>query len=232
MEEKELDLSDILNSLKKRWKIICSITIIGVIVSLMITFCLITPKYTVSTKLFIGKENAENQLSKSESDYSSNDIQMYQKILQTYADIIETRTLISTALEKEDIDLKSTDVLENLTVTPKDDTQIIEITYEDKNPYMAKEILEAISYEFINYSNILIPNANIQVVEEIFLPEKPSSPNKPLNIAIGFVVGLILGLLTALFLDYSDNTFEDKRKLEKEIGITVIGDIPNFDILK
>lgn len=230
MEEREIDLTDILNCLRKRWVIIASVTAISVVVTIIITFCLITPKYAASTKLFIGKENSESKINENDSSYNSSDIQMYQKILQTYADIIQTRTLISKVIEEKDVDLKSTDVLKNLTVTPKEDTQIIEVMYVDKDPYLAKEMLEAISSEFINYSERLISNANIQVVEDVFLPEKASSPNKPLNIVVGLFGGIILGVLAALFLEYIDNTFEDKRKLEREIGITVIGDIPSMDL--
>ena len=230
MEEREIDICDILTSLRKRWKVIALATALGIIISMVVTFLIITPKYTASTKLFIGKENSESV--KDNNMYNNNDIQMYQKILQTYADIIQTRTLVTSSLEKNDINMNSIDVLKNLKVTPKDDTQIIEVTYVDEDPYRAKDVLESISNEFINYSSSLISNANIQIVEDIYLPEKPSSPNNVLNITIGFFAGLIMGLVLSLSLDYIDNTFSDKKALENGIGITVIGDIPSFDMFK
>ena len=230
MEEREIDICDILTSLRKRWKVIALATALGIIISMVVTFLIITPKYTASTKLFIGKENSESV--KDNNMYNNNDIQMYQKILQTYADIIQTRTLVTSSLEKNDINMNSIDVLKNLKVTPKDDTQIIEVTYVDEDPYRAKDVLESISNEFINYSSSLISNANIQIVEDIYLPEKPSSPNNVLNITIGFFAGLIMGLVLSLSLEYIDNTFSDKKALENGIGITVIGDIPSFDMFK
>lgn len=230
MGEREIDICDILTSLRKRWKVIALATALGIIISMVVTFLIITPKYTASTKLFIGKENSESVSDK--NTYNNNDIQMYQKILQTYADIIQTRTLVTSSLEKNDINMNSIDVLKNLKVTPKDDTQIIEVTYVDEDPYRAKDVLESISNEFINYSSSLISNANIQIVEDIYLPEKPSSPNNVLNITIGFFAGLIMGLVLSLSLEYIDNTFSDKKALENGIGITVIGDIPSFDMFK
>lgn len=230
MEEREIDLSDILTSLRKRWKVLVLSTVLGIIISLIVTFLIVTPRYTASTKLFIGKENSESV--KDNNLYNNNDIQMYQKILQTYADIIQTRTLVTSSLEKNDIDMNSMDVLKNLKVIPKDNTQIIEVTYVDEDRYRAKEVLESISSEFVNYSNSLISNANIQIVEDIYLPEKPSSPNNILNVTIGFFSGVILGLVLSLSLEYIDNTFSDKKNLENSIGITVIGDIPSFDMFK
>lgn len=230
MEEREIDISDILTSLQKRWKVIVLTTVLGIVISMVVTFLIITPKYTASTKLFIGKENSES--ASDNNVYNNNDIQMYQKILQTYADIIQTRTLVTSSLEKADINMNSVDVLKNLKVTPKDDTQIIEVTYVDENPHRAKDVLESISSEFINYSSSLISNANIQMVEDIYIPEKPSSPNNSLNITIGFLAGVIMGLVLSLSLEYIDNTFSDKKALENGIGITVIGDIPSFDMFK
>lgn len=230
MEEREIDVKEVLKSLQRRWKIIVFITVLGILVSMIVTFLVITPKYTASTKLFIGKENSEGIADS--NNYNSSDIQMYQKIVQTYADIIQTRTLITSAMNDSNVDIDVGDILKNLKVTPKEDTQIIEVRYIDKDPYMAKLVLEAISNEFIKYSNTLISNSNIQIVEEIFLPEKASSPNNTLNIVIGFLFGIVGGVIFALLLEYIDNTFADKKKLEKEIGITVIGDIPSFDMFE
>lgn len=230
MEEREIDVKEVLKSLQRRWKIVFFVTVLGILISMIVTFLVIEPKYTASTKLFIGKENSEGIANS--NNYNSNDIQMYQKIVQTYADIIQTRTLITSAMNDSNIDIDVSDILKNLKVTPKEDTQIIEVRYIDKDPYMAKLVLEAISNEFIKYSNTLISNSNIQIVEEIFLPEKASSPNNTLNIVIGFLFGIVGGVIFALLLEYIDNTFADKKKLEKEIGITVIGDIPSFDMFE
>lgn len=230
MEEREVDIKEVLKSLQRRWKIVFFVTVLGILISMIVTFLVIEPKYTASTKLFIGKENSEGIANS--NNYNSNDIQMYQKIVQTYADIIQTRTLITSAMNDSNVDIDVGDILKNLKVTPKEDTQIIEVRYIDKDPYMAKLVLEAISNEFIKYSNTLISNSNIQIVEEIFLPEKASSPNNTLNIVIGFLFGIVGGVIFALLLEYIDNTFADKKKLEKEIGITVIGDIPSFDMFE
>lgn len=230
MEEREVDIKEVLKSLQRRWKIVFFVTVLGILISMIVTFLVIEPKYTASTKLFIGKENSEGIANS--NNYNSNDIQMYQKIVQTYADIIQTRTLITSAMNDSNVDIDVSDILKNLKVTPKEDTQIIEVRYIDKDPYMAKLVLEAISNEFIKYSNTLISNSNIQIVEEIFLPEKASSPNNTLNIVIGFLFGIVGGVIFALLLEYIDNTFADKKKLEKEIGITVIGDIPSFDMFE
>jgi capsular polysaccharide biosynthesis protein len=81
-------------------------------------------------------------------------------------------------------------------------------------------------------STDLISNANVKIVESVTLPESPVSPNKKLNIAVAFALGLMVGVGLALLLEFMDNTFKDKEQIEKIVGIPTLGSIPNFDSMK
>ena len=52
-----------------------------------------------------------------------------------------------------------------------------------------------------------------------------------MNIAIAFLLGLIVSLGLVLLLEYLDNTYKNKEQLEKELDIPVLGEIPDVDIL-
>ena len=228
MNEEIIRIEDIIDVLKKRWKIIASITIIATVVSAIISFFVISPKYEASTKLFIGKEQSQN----ADQSYSNNDVQMYQKLLKTYAEVIATNDLVGRALDEANLNLNSLDVLGNLTVTPRADTEILEISYINTDPELAKEVVESVTNEFINYSTELIPNGNVQVIEEVRVPENPVSPNKKLNIAIAFLLGLMVSVGFSFLIEFMNNTFKTKEQLESQLGLPVIGVIPNEDEFK
>jgi polysaccharide biosynthesis transport protein len=67
---------------------------------------------------------------------------------------------------------------------------------------------------------------NISIVDRATQPLFPRSPNLMLNIAIALLGGLLLGVLTALGLDYLDDSFRSPEDIEREIGLAVIGVIP------
>jgi polysaccharide biosynthesis transport protein len=67
---------------------------------------------------------------------------------------------------------------------------------------------------------------NISIVDKASLPEFPRSPKLSLNLALGLISGLLLGLLSALGLDYLDDSFKVPEDIEREIGITVLGVSP------
>lgn len=220
MEEQEIRLDEFFDALKKRWFMIVSITLAATIISAAISFFLIKPKYAASTKLFIGKEEAESQ------GYNQNDVTMYQKLMKTYSATIKTKDLVERALEGSKINLNTNTVLENLTVTTVTDTQILEVKYNSIDPNEAATIIKKVTDEFIKTSKKLVPNGNIQIIESVEVPDKPISPNKKMNIAIAFVLGLMVSGGLALLLEFLDNTFKTKEQIERELDIPVIGTIP------
>lgn len=223
MNEEIIRIEDIVEILLKRWKLIVSITMIATIMSAIISFFVIQPKYSANTKLFIGKESNTVQ----EQSYSNNDVQMYQKLLKTYAEVISTNDLVERAIEGSNIERESKEILKSLTVTPRADTQILEISYTDVDKECAREVVELITTEFIEYSVELIPNGNVKIIEEAKTPIKPVSPNKKMNIAIAFALGLMVSMGLCFLIEFMDNTFKTKEQVEMIMDIPAIGIIPD-----
>lgn len=225
MEEQVISLSEIFEAIKKRWIMIIAITLSATLISGILSFFVIKPVYETSTKLFIGKEEREDTV------YNTNDIQMYQKLLQTYAQAIKTKDLVGRAINSLNYELEPSKVVGALTVTPVTDTQILQIKYKSKNQQEAVEVLKNVTEQFIITSKELVPNGNVRVIEEVEFPENPVSPNKKRNIAIAFLLGLMVSLGLVFLLEYLDNTYKNKEQLEKELDIPVLGVIPDVDIL-
>ncbi|NOW02644.1 capsular polysaccharide biosynthesis protein [Clostridium beijerinckii] len=221
INEEIIKIRDVVKILKKRWKMILSITIISTIFSAVASFYIISPKYEASTKLFIGKENDKN------TNYNDNDIIMYQKLLKTYAEVIETNNLVEKAIEKDGLSTTPEEVLKGLVVTPRNDTQILEIKYTSKDRELAKDVLDSITSEFVESSIQLIPNGNVKILEDIKVPDSPVSPNKSMYIAIAVLVGLMISIGLSFLLEFMDNTVNTKEELEQILGIPVIGAIPD-----
>lgn len=223
MEEQVISISEILEALKKRWKLIVIITSLATVLSGIISFFVIKPQYEATTKVFIGKEEGAEQ------GYNQNDVIMYQKLMKTYSETIKTKDLIERAIAGIDTELDAKDILKGLTVTNVTDTQILEIKFKGENPEEGEDIVAAVTSEFINTSKNLVANGNVRVIEEVITPDKPVSPNKTMNIAIAFILGLLVSVGIVFILEVMDNTFKGKDQLERELGLPVLGAIPTID---
>lgn len=217
-----ISISEILDSLKKRWKLIVVITLCATLLSGVVSFFVLKPQYEATTKVFIGKEEGAEQ------GYNQSDVIMYKQLMKTYLETVKTKDLIGRALEDVKTELEVKEVLAGLTVTNVADTQILEIKFKGKNPEEARDIVAAVTGEFINTSKTLVANGNVRVIEEVVVPENPVSPNKKMNIAIAFILGLMVSVGICFLLEFMDNTFKSKEQLEREIDIPVLGTIPNI----
>ncbi|MDM0847800.1 Wzz/FepE/Etk N-terminal domain-containing protein [Clostridium perfringens] len=226
MEENTISLQEIAYALKKRWKLIALITIAATLVSAILSFFVIKPQYEATTKLFIGKQESQDN-----NAYNNNDVMMYQQLMKTYAELAKTSDLVTKAVKSADLDYNQEDIkaiLKNLNATPSSETQILGLSFKGGNPKEVLKLTEAVTNEFILESKDLIPNGNVQVIQKAQLPEHPVSPNKKLNILIAFVLGLMVGVGVVLLLEYLDNTFKSREELEKTLELPIIGTIPDY----
>ena len=196
MEEQVISISEIIDAVKKRWKIIVLTTVLATVVSGIFSFFVISPTYEASTKIFIGKEGAESE------GYNSSDVSMYQNLIKTYSELIKTKDLVNKAINNSQYDLSVNNVLNGITVNTLTGTQILQISYQSKSPSIAKNILESITNEFITKAEELVPNGNVKILESVELPKNPVAPNKTMNIAIAFILGMMVGFGIVFLLEY------------------------------
>lgn len=225
MNEEVIRIEDIVSGLKKRWQLIVIITLVFTVISAIVSFFVIKPKYEASAKLFIGKEAATE-------NYNNSDIIMYQQLVKTYTSIIKTEDLVDKALKSNNIELDAKTVASSLIAEQLTDTQLMQVKYVSENKEEAAKVVEVVTNEFVNEASSLIKNADVKVVESVKLPKSQVSPNKKMNIAIAMLLGLMAGAGLTFLLEYMDNTFKDKESLEDIIGVPVLGAIPNQENVK
>ncbi|MBU5315053.1 capsular biosynthesis protein [Clostridium bornimense] len=223
--DKTINIEEFIFIIKRRYKLIISMMILFGGISAVLSFFVIKPKYEVSTKIFVGKAEQEEK-------YNNSDVQMYQQLIKTYSETIKTKDLVGNAIKNVNTIKTTGQVLGNITVTPIANTQILQVKYKDDDSKEAKEILSAITNEFINTSKTLVANGNVKVIESVEEPKTPVTPKKYLNISMGIVIGLLAGVGISILLETVDNTFKDRDEIERVVGIPVIGIIPNQEFTR
>jgi capsular exopolysaccharide synthesis family protein len=79
-----------------------------------------------------------------------------------------------------------------------------------------------------NVSNDLAIS-NMQITQRADLPILPSSPNTTLNLLLGSLVGLFLGVGTAFLLDYVDNKMSTPEHVERAVALNTLGVVPDLN---
>jgi polysaccharide biosynthesis transport protein len=67
---------------------------------------------------------------------------------------------------------------------------------------------------------------NVRIIEPASVPLRPVKPRKVFNIALAVVLGLVLGVSMALFVEYMDDHVRTPEQVEAALGVPVFALIP------
>jgi capsular exopolysaccharide synthesis family protein len=222
-----LNLRDFLKLVRARWITVAVTTVVAVLAAVAVTL-LTTPLYEASTRLFVSTAAGGDSL----SDKYQGTLDSQQRVL-SYTDLLMGRTLAQRTVDKLGLNMSADALQANVKATAKPDTVLIDVSVLDASPVRARDIANTLSDEFVGMAKELeTPEdgspANVRVVVEqrASIPDAPVTPNTTRNIALGLLVGVVLGVGLALVRHYLDNTVKDHQTLEEITGVGLVGSIP------
>jgi len=71
--------------------------------------------------------------------------------------------------------------------------------------------------------------SNVRVIERAEVPFRPSKPNVPLNLTLGVLAGLMLGVGAAFSCEYFDQSVKSTQDVEDLLLLPTLATIPNFE---
>ena len=227
------DISEVLGGIKDKWKNIVLIVLSFLLISSIYNIFFINKEYEANVKIFIGKQKFKNIT----ETYNNEEINLYQRLITTYSEVIKSKKLINESIKGSKMNYLQDKykninydlLMENLTVNPIANTQIIEIKYKSLNPQQSYDLLYSITENLISYSKELYPNVNITILEQVHVNLNQLMNKKLTIIGFGLMLGLIVGIGGIIGVMYLNNTYKNQKSLEEEIGLTVIGVIPKID---
>ncbi|OBQ03569.1 MAG: chain-length determining protein [Anabaena sp. LE011-02] len=69
---------------------------------------------------------------------------------------------------------------------------------------------------------------NSRIISQALVPERPVSPKKPLNLAMGGFLGILLGAGTALLLESMNQALKNVEEANRLLGFPLLGMIPLY----
>lgn len=224
--EETISLKDIFSTLRRRLKLLIILPIIAMVVAAVVSFFLLTPMYQSSTQLLVNQTNPNP-----DNPFSQNEIRTNIELISTYNEIIKSPYILDKVIEEADVNLTVSQLNGMITVSSANDSQVMNITVEHSSAEQAAVFANTIASVFEQEVPDLFSVENVSILSPATFTDNqsPVSPNKMLNIAIAFVVGLMAAVGLAFLLEYLDTTIKSEKDIEDALDMPVLGAISNMD---
>jgi len=220
-----VDIRDYALVLRKRWRLIVLCTLLAVAASLIATLAM-TPKYQASAQLFVSTSTG---LESNVSGLSAGG-QFAQQRVKSYANIVDSPPVTDAVIEELQLSTSSRQLAESIEATAPLDTVLITVDVTNVDPRQAQRIANSVAEQFTRVaSDLETPEGQqsspvkVSVVRTADLPEAPVSPRTKLNIALGLLVGLAVGVGAAVLRETLDTSLKGAEEIQQALDLPTLG---------
>lgn len=222
--EEIISLKEIFEILKKHVTSIIISMFAGLALAGLITFFIITPKYSSQAQLIVTLPQTENA--------NANDVNTNLQMINTYKDLITSDLVmnqVKDTLDSEyDLKLSVETIKSSIEVTQSQNSQMFSIKANSTKAIDAEHIANTTSQVFQENAKDTMAVDKISIISKATAGMTPVSPNNKLNLAIGLILGLMVGVGLAFLLELFDRTVKDDKFVTENLGFTVLGTIPQM----
>lgn len=220
--EEEISLVELFDILKKRMGLIISTTLLGLLVVSFYTFFLVTPEYSSTTQLLVNRAEGADTIQQS-------DINTNIQLINTYKDIITGPVILDEVRDELNMTTSHAGLSNRLSISSENNSQVFSIRVTDTSPYNAALIANTTADVFQESLPDIMNVDNVTVISVAEPNTSPISPNHTLNMAIGVVLGAMVGVGIAFLIEFLDNSVKDERFIVEELGWTNLGSVSKMD---
>jgi capsular polysaccharide biosynthesis protein len=224
-DNKEIELKEYWAIIRKWWVMIVSITLVATLVSGIASEFFIKPTYEESATLLVNQKMDSTQLALS-ALYSS--VQANESLITTYSDIMNSNAILNPTIQKLNLPYKTSQLAKMISLTSNNQSEVITLSVKANSPDLAAKIANTLASIFQRKVVQLMQVSNVQVVDPAVAQANPSpvSPNKKMNVAIAFVLGLMVSVGIAFLLEYMDDSVRSEEEVAQILGVPVLGVVP------
>lgn len=221
-EETVIDLGRLLLTLKKNLFSIIAWAVVGLIISLVVLFIFIEPKYSATTDILVNQknDNVQTQYAAQQADLGA---------VTTYEDILKRSVILSPVLKevkaRDNYKGSLGDLQKSVSVSNETNSKIISVTVTDKDAYTAADIANTVAKTFKEKIVKMMKIDNVTIVSSAKPNATPVFPKKTLGALGGIVLGALIGVAIAIVRELTDKTVKDMNFLTDEVGLTSLGTV-------
>jgi len=223
-----MDLRDYVRVLGKHWFGMLLIFVLCTAAAFGYTY--LQPRvYTASAQMFVSISTKVTTGANGQTSVSSSTPYVLQR-LTSYVQVVDSPRVLQPVIDGLGLDISVAGLAPSVSATNPTGTVILDISVTNLDPVRAADIANAVAQQLSTViqdleaqtlgSSVLVKATLTKPAEP---PSAPSSPRTRVNILLGMVIGLMLGLGYAFLRDHLDNTVKTHQDLADLTGASSLG---------
>ena len=159
--------------------------------------------------------------------------QTVKQVMRNYAQRIKSVQMAQTVAAEHQLDLSPYDLAAKITVSPIESDLLLQVDVVDTDPMMTQKIANAVAEEFVaeikafNQEQRKEDRVDVSILEYAG-PGTLFRPRPTINAIAGALLGVVIGGLIVLALEFMDNTIKTSEDIKRYVGanVMVLGKIP------
>lgn len=222
-KEKSISLQEMLALVKKYLLVIVAAGVIGGVLTYGVCSFFVAPVYEASAKMIVNARQEQT------GTVTNDQILSAQKLVDTYAIIIRSQTVLEPVVEKLNLPMDSERLAKMVTVTSVNETQVMQIAVQSTDRDMALNIVAEIVATCPEIIIDAVDAGSVKTVEPAHLRKNPVAPNTNLNTLLAAFLCMFAVTAFVIIRFVMDNTYKSEVDLRDDLELPVLGVIPDYD---
>lgn len=225
----ELDLKELFGIFWAKKIHIILLILIFVVIGFIYSFILLVPEYQSITQILLAKSNTTTQ-DGTNTGMTTSQVTLNQQLVSTYSELVKSESVLTQVRDNLQIEKSIEELREDITVSTKDDTEIIQIAVVDENADTARRIASEVANVFIEQiAKGYYAMDNVYIVDEPKTADTPYNINHLKDLVIFGAIGFVIACVYVLIANMLDTTVKSKEDIEKKLGLIVLTTIPVYE---
>ena len=225
-EENSLDIAEVLQIMWNHKAVIILLVLIASLMMFTRTVFFTEDTYTCYGVLHISNKTEKNNAD--ETAIQKNDIETAKSQSTTYMEILKTRIFLKEISGDTGGKYTWQQIHRALSMTPVNETELLKISVTTTNYEDSYQIVQSIMQKAPKKLISVYKSGEVEEVDPPLYSEIPDDKGVAKNTAIGFAVGLVLGVMYAFLFTFFDKKVHKGEELAKRYNISVLGETAQF----
>lgn len=216
--ENTLDFTKIWEIIKKNWKLLVLLPIVFLLISLVYTFFIASPKYEASTQVLVNEKEKDK-------DMMAQQVQSNIQLVNTYSEILKSPRILD-EVAKDHKEYSTSQLNKMVSVNTEAESQILNLSVRANSEEKSEKITNDVAKVFKKQIPDIMNVDNVTVLSSADGTVSKVSPKTLVNIVGSLLLGLIVAAIIIALKEIFDKRIRTEEDVEKELEIPVLGSIP------